>query len=67
MQPVSIPRINEDEVPKIPQILVRNLYRKDDPTKVVAHETVDAIPGIIIERCGKRYQLQKDGSQRRVG
>jgi hypothetical protein len=28
--------------------------------------TVDFEPGLIIERCGKRYQLRKDGSQKRI-
>ncbi len=64
MQPVLIPRLKPNSKP---QILVRPLYHKDDPLRVVAHETVDFEPGIILERCGKKYQIQKDGSQRRVG
>ncbi len=52
--------------PGMPQILLRPLYRKSDPTRPAAYETCDFEPGAIIERCGKRYQLQKNGSQRRI-
>lgn len=62
---------NTDEFPRpepsyLPQILVRPLRSKLDPTKFVRVETIDFVPGAIIERAGKRYQLQKDGSQRRI-
>ena len=63
MQPIELPRVGESS---LPQILVRPLYHADDPMKVVGYESVDFVPGIIIERCGRQYEVQKNGSQRRV-
>ena len=37
-----------------------------DPLKVTHHKVVPFEPGRIIERCGKRYMLMRDGSQRRL-
>ena len=51
---------------KLPQILVRPIYRGRDLIRPVGYETVDAVAGVIIERNGRRYQVRENGSQRRI-
>jgi hypothetical protein len=62
MQQVSFNPNQSDK----PQILVREVFHRDDPMTPVGFETIDFIPGAIIERCGKRYELQANGSQKRL-
>jgi hypothetical protein len=64
MQAISLRKPTEKV--SAPQILVRPLYRKDNPIKPVAYQTIDFVPGAVIDRNGKRYQLQPNGSQRRM-
>lgn len=47
----------------LPQILVRPLRHKG---AIVDYETVDFVPGVVLERNGKRYQIQANGSQKRI-
>jgi hypothetical protein len=50
---------------KPPQIMLS--YLRDSQTgKVIGLRTFDFKPGAVIERCGKKYVLQRDGSQRRI-
>lgn len=53
----------------------RNRSFPDKPSVPVARRIVDGReqiamvpfePGMIIERCGKKYQLDKNGTQRRL-
>jgi hypothetical protein len=37
-----------------------------DPMKPTGYKVGAFVPGAIIERCGKRYVLEPDGSQRRI-
>jgi len=50
---------------KPPQIMLE--YMRDPKSgDLLKIRTCDFIPGLVIERAGRRYQLQADGSQRRI-
>lgn len=55
---------SEDKLSKGPTIAVGCL--RDKSGKVVRYSLAELKPGMIIERGGKRYQVDKNGTQRRV-
>ena len=50
-----------------PRIMIEPMYRRDDEAKMVAVRTTRFIPGMVIERCGRRYVVDAKGTQKRIG
>ena len=62
--PIEVPRIGK---PTLPQILIRPLdIAVLLPDGSIVSQMVSHIPSVMIEKDGKRYVLQKDGSQIRI-
>jgi hypothetical protein len=53
-----------------PVVLLNPTYKdrskSADPMKPTGYKVGTFFPGAIIERCGRRYVLEPDGSQRRI-
>lgn len=59
-----------DDKSEMPVILLNPIYKDRsnlaDPMKPTGYKTGTFLAGAIIERCGRRYILEPDGSQRLI-